>query len=214
MTSLDTRSTRTQARREELLDELVALVLAEGFGAFTLDDLARRLHCSKSTLYGLAASKEQLVVAVVKRFFQRATAAVEERAAVPADHREQLSANLLAVAEQLQPASPAFFADVAAFAPARELYEHNTRSAAARVQHMVTAGVDAQVADRVLVLDELDLLGQPQRGIIELAFFEDLTHAQIAARTGLPLGTVKSHIRRTLERLRGRLEVDGAALHA
>lgn len=143
MTSLDTRSTRAQARRAELLDELVTLVLAEGFGAFTLDDLARRLHCSKSTLYGLAASKEQLVVAVVKRFFQRATVAVEERAAVPVDHREQLSAYLLAVAEQLQPASPAFFADVAAFAPAREIYEHNTRSAAARVQRLVTDGVAA-----------------------------------------------------------------------
>src|SRR3954452_781654 len=111
MTSLDTRATRSRARREELLDELVTLVLAEGFAAFTLDELARRLRCSKSTLYDLAASKEQLVVAGVKRFFQRATAGVEERGAVPAAHRAGISAYLLAVAEQLQPASPAFFAD-------------------------------------------------------------------------------------------------------
>jgi RNA polymerase sigma factor (sigma-70 family) len=97
---------------------------------------------------------------------------------------------------------------------ARQRRSTGTAAAGARSRTAGAApgGVDDAVADRVLLLGELDLLGQPQRGIIELAFFEDLTHAQIATRTGIPLGTVKSHIRRTLERLRDRLEVDGAAL--
>jgi RNA polymerase sigma-70 factor (ECF subfamily) len=43
------------------------------------------------------------------------------------------------------------------------------------------------------------------RQLLTLAFFRGCTHDEIAAQTGLPLGTVKSHIRRTLTTLRDQL---------
>ena len=93
----------------------------------------------------------------------------------------------------------------------REERERLAAASAPSAEHAATR-FDAGSDDRVVLLDELARIGEPQRGIMELAFFHDLTHEQIAARTGLPLGTVKSHIRRTLVRLRSRLEVNGAAL--
>ncbi|MFD6184284.1 RNA polymerase sigma factor [Streptomyces goshikiensis] len=63
-----------------------------------------------------------------------------------------------------------------------------------------------QALDRLLLLAELARLPSAQRRVLCLAFYGDLTQAQIADRTGLPLGTVKSHMRRALGVLRLALE--------
>lgn len=45
-------------------------------------------------------------------------------------------------------------------------------------------------------------LPEKQRALIERAFYGDLSHSEIAAETGLPLGTIKSRIRLALDKLR------------
>jgi RNA polymerase sigma-70 factor (ECF subfamily) len=53
------------------------------------------------------------------------------------------------------------------------------------------------------------LLPPEQLELVRLAFFEGLSHSEIAERTGLPLGTVKSRIRLAFTRLRRGLETGG-----
>ncbi|MCR4514403.1 TetR/AcrR family transcriptional regulator [Aeromicrobium sp. 50.2.37] len=130
---------RDDARRAALLNELIPLFHAEGFLAFSLEDLARRLGCSKSTLYVVAASKEQIIQATVRESFRRSTEAVERRVAAEPDSGRRISVYLDAIAEELAPAGPTYFADLDAYEPARDVYRTNVRLAAQRVKELVEA---------------------------------------------------------------------------
>ena len=66
-------------------------------------------------------------------------------------------------------------------------------------------GLD-RVGDRMLVADALRVLPERPRRVIELAYLDDLTHQEVAEKTGLPLGPVKSDFRRGLARIRHHLE--------
>ncbi len=61
----------------------------------------------------------------------------------------------------------------------------------------------ALTEERSHVREHLDGLQLEQRQALELAYFEGLSHSEVATRLSRPLGTVKSHIRQGLIRLRG-----------
>jgi RNA polymerase sigma-70 factor (ECF subfamily) len=68
--------------------------------------------------------------------------------------------------------------------------------------------IDAQSRDDVLRRQMSDL-PKEQLELVRLAFYEGLSHSEIAEKTGLPLGTVKSRIRLAFTRLRRGLEAGG-----
>jgi RNA polymerase sigma-70 factor (ECF subfamily) len=74
------------------------------------------------------------------------------------------------------------------------------------------AAAQAEIADDVgRAREALQQLRPEQREVLELSLAAGRTHQEISAAVGIPLGTVKSHARRGLLRLRELLGVDPGA---
>lgn len=164
------------ARQQALLDQLQDLFLAEGFMAFTLEDLAARLHCSKSTLYAVAASKEQLATKVVGQFFKGAAEEIERRLAGVDDARAMIEIYLAGAADWLRPASSAFLSDVADFAPTRAAYAINSTAAAGRIRQFIAKGVQDGVFREV----HASLVAE-----MAAALIEDIQSRELGRRAGV-----------------------------
>ena len=83
---------------------------------------------------------------------------------------------------------------------------HSDRRADEDSVELSTEAEVERTSEQMLVADALRELPERSRRVITLAYFHDLTHPQIAEQTNIPLGTVKSDIRRGLARIRRHLE--------
>jgi RNA polymerase sigma-70 factor, ECF subfamily len=89
----------------------------------------------------------------------------------------------------------------------QRLHKVNTVIAAEKEIVFPTLSVDplesVEIAERQQqVLAALNQIPAEQRQVIEMAYYQGLTHTEIAAKTGLSLGTVKTRLRLGLSKLR------------
>jgi RNA polymerase sigma-70 factor (ECF subfamily) len=160
--------------------------------------LAKLYDLTVERVYALAyaitrnsADAEEVVADVYLQIWQRATQYAEDRGTVIAwlmVHCRSLALDLLR---------------------RRRSHEHGQQQLAAEpLEDSDPSAEDilGAVQEGTLVHQALGLLSEIQQQLIALAFFRDMSHQEIAATMQLPLGTVKSHIRRGLQTLRTVLE--------
>jgi RNA polymerase sigma-70 factor (ECF subfamily) len=87
------------------------------------------------------------------------------------------------------------------------LRQHNPAAGEELFENTVVLpmNLESAVAQKELmgrVKGAIETLPREQRAAVELAYFEGLTHSEIAQRTGDPLGTVKTRLRTALETLK------------
>lgn len=166
-------------------------MLGSGFKRATVDALAAELRCSKTTLYRIAPSREQIVVAVVKHFFRHAAGGIEANVEAVSDPRERIGAYLAGVGHHMRRASPAFYEDMTSFAPTADIYRHNSRVAARRVRELIAEGV-ATGAFRPVHADFA--------GHVVALVIEAIQHGELLESTGLSSGDAYAELSELLVR--------------
>jgi len=141
--NLPTPPRRRAQRREQILDQLENLFLNEGFRGLTIGALATRLRCSRSTLYGLAPTKEELFLLVEDRILRRIGREAWRRAQACGDPGDRVAAYLEGTISSLRPVGTAFLDDLLGYGPARQLFDWHQQGAMRTLRELVEAGIAA-----------------------------------------------------------------------
>lgn len=131
---------------KEFLDGLTGLFLAEGISSLTVGEIAKRMHCSRRRLYGVAETKEELFHIVVARLFQGLLdegdvligSGQQDITVTLADY---LNIGLQAVGRM----SAAFLKDIEEAAPSRSSFDAYQQARALGLAQLIDRGVNRGV---------------------------------------------------------------------
>lgn len=131
------------ARQRELFDAILTAFLREGFSTFTIDGATKRFRCSKSTLYALGTTRDEVIRRILVSFFREVARSTDAAATGRRTDAGRLEAYFSAMTSALEPTSPAFMRDVSIEPVAREIYTTNTRAATERITSIIDSGIDS-----------------------------------------------------------------------
>ena len=146
-------------RQQEILQQLEAIFREEGFRKLTIGELAARLSCSRSTLYAIAPTKEELFLLAADRLLRQTGDRSERSAARQATPVDRLGAYLRGAVAHFATVKTPFMTDVLAYAPARDLYETHQRRFVLRLRMFLEEGIaNGQVSgiDPAIAAEALD----------------------------------------------------------
>jgi AcrR family transcriptional regulator len=128
-------------RQKEICDQLEEIFLMEGFRHLTIADLVERLHCSRRTLYSLAPSREELVLAVLGRMMNHMGVEARARADACDDPGLAIAAYLDTGVRVWRRSSREFHEDLESYLPTKHLYDRHLQIALEVLGNLVERGI-------------------------------------------------------------------------
>jgi len=132
---------RLTPRQLELIDALEELVVRGHLADLTMAQIAARTNCSLRTLYGIAQSKEDLVLAVVDRRLHRIGRRAIEALDASQTPIAALRAYLAAVCEAIDPERHAFARELVGLPGAGRMMDAHERYVVAVVESLLDRAV-------------------------------------------------------------------------
>jgi AcrR family transcriptional regulator len=134
---------RYSARQEEVLDVAETVFLRDGLHDFRIGALAAEASCSRSTLYELAPSKEELLLLVLDRMLRRIMRHGAESIERADDPAGRVEAMLTSGALDFAALGPQFLDAVRGDAPARDLFERRIAESQEILEGLIAGAVAA-----------------------------------------------------------------------
>lgn len=157
-------------RMRRLLGDLETIMMSEGFLHLSTDDIARRLRCSKASLYRLAPSREELFELVIGRWLARMREAGYREVMAADGWPAKFIGHIAVVRASAKEASQRFMQDLGAFPRGYAILADHQRRRIEMLEFIIAGGLEAGDFKSIHVRLAADLILTSLRRVVDPDF--------------------------------------------